>query len=253
MIFLHGFASTPRAFDPIRARVGGVALAILGHGATSSAACFDEEVDRLAAQVPLASTLVGYSMGGRLALGIAARHPARVARLVLIAAHPGIESDAVRRARAAEDEARARALESGGLQTFLEAWDAMPMFARRTPPSREGLDAAGLARALRVLGPGVMTPRWETLSEHDVTFVVGALDAAYEAVADAVSRRAPNVRVVRVPDADHDVIGCAPDAVSALLGRGSEGSTEGSSEGPSDVGVPRGSSPDALDDSRFSS
>jgi 2-succinyl-5-enolpyruvyl-6-hydroxy-3-cyclohexene-1-carboxylate synthase/2-succinyl-6-hydroxy-2,4-cyclohexadiene-1-carboxylate synthase len=211
-VFLHGFAGTPRTFDPWRARFGGIAPTILGHGATSSAATFDEEVDRLATLAPARSTWVGYSMGGRLALGVAARHPDRIARLVLIAAHPGIEDPNERAQRRAEDEARARALETEGLDRFFRAWDALPMFARRTPPHREGLVAHELARAMRVLSPGATTPRWDTLARHDLTYVVGEHDAAYRALAAHVLARAPHTRVAIVPGADHDVLGCGDEA-----------------------------------------
>ncbi len=219
-VFLHGFAGSPRVFEPWRARFGGVAPTILGHGAESEASSFDEEVDRLAAQVAERATWVGYSMGGRLALGVATRHPERVARLVLIAAHPGLEDPNERARRRTEDDARAHTLETEGLDAFLRVWDALPMFARRTPPLREGLDAHELARAMRVLSTGATTPRWDTLARHDLTYVVGEHDAAYRALAAHVSARAPHARVVIVPGADHDVLGCGDDArrvVESLL------------------------------------
>ena len=219
-VFLHGFAGTPRTFDPWRARLGGIAPTILGHGATSSATTFDDEVDRLATLAPARATWVGYSLGGRLALGVAARHPDRIARLVLIAAHPGIEDPNERERRRAEDEARARTLETEGLDAFFRVWDALPMFARRTPPLREGLDAHELARAMRVLSTGTMTPRWETLARHDLTYVVGEHDTAYRALAAHVLARAPHARIAIVPGADHDVLGCGDEArhvVESLL------------------------------------
>lgn len=219
-VFLHGFAGTPRTFDAWCARFGGIAPAILGHGATSSATTFDDEVDRLATLAPARATWVGYSLGGRLALGVAARHPDRVARLVLIAAHPGIEDEAERARRRAEDEARAHTLETEGLDRFFRVWDALPMFARRTPPLREGLDAHELARAMRVLSTGAMTPRWDTLARHDVTYVVGEHDAAYRALAAHVLAHAPHARIAIVPGADHDVLGCGDEArrvVESLL------------------------------------
>jgi 2-succinyl-6-hydroxy-2,4-cyclohexadiene-1-carboxylate synthase len=219
-VFLHGFAGSPRVFAPWRARLGGVAPTLLGHGAESDATTFDDEVDRLAAQVKDRAVWVGYSMGGRLALGVAARHPERVARLVLIAAHPGLEDPNERARRRAEDEARARTLETEGLDAFFRGWDALPMFARRTPPRRDGLDAHELSRAMRVLSTGAMTPRWDTLALHDLTYVVGEHDAAYRALAAHMLARAPHARVTIVPGADHDVLGCGDDArrvVESLL------------------------------------
>ncbi len=211
-VFLHGFASSPRVFDAWCRRFDGVALEILGHGACSAAASFDEEVDRLLTEAPTRATWVGYSMGGRLALGAAARAPERVAQLVVIAAHPGLEDTQARAARRVEDEARALRLEREGLDAFFRTWDALPMFALRTPPSRDGLDAAGLARALRVLGTGAMPSLWESLGRVPLTYVVGARDAAYIALAARLRQGVPSARVVEVAEADHDVLGCGARA-----------------------------------------
>lgn len=219
-VFLHGFASTPRVFDAWSRRFEGVALEILGHGARSAAASFDEEVDRLLTEAPIRATWVGYSMGGRLALGAAARAPERVAQLVVIAAHPGFEDAQARAARRAEDEARALRLEREGLDGFLRAWDALPMFALRTPPRRDGLDPVGLARALRVLGTGAMPSLWESLGRVPLTYVVGARDEAYVALAARMREVVPTARVVEVAEADHDVLGCgepARERVAQLL------------------------------------
>ena len=62
--------------------------------------------------------LVGYSMGGRMALRTAVDHPHLVRRLVLIGATPGIEDPADRAARAEQDRATA-----AGHAAHLEAPD----------------------------------------------------------------------------------------------------------------------------------
>ena len=72
---------------------------------------------------------LGYSMGARLALACAARHPARVASLVLVGARAGIADVAARNARRREDELLASRIESGGVEAFVDDWMAMPLFA----------------------------------------------------------------------------------------------------------------------------
>jgi pimeloyl-ACP methyl ester carboxylesterase len=54
------------------------------------------------------STVVGYSMGGRLALYLALRHPDRCAGLFLESASPGLEDAGERAARRRADEEKAR-------------------------------------------------------------------------------------------------------------------------------------------------
>ncbi|MCB9610977.1 MAG: alpha/beta fold hydrolase [Sandaracinus sp.] len=222
-VFLHGFAGSPRVFDDFVTRHGGLAPTLLGHATEegegdSDAATFELEVDRLLALAPPRATWVGYSMGGRLAFGAAARAPERVKRLIVLAGHPGLEDEAERARRREDDEARAQTLEREGLEAFFAAWDALPMFARRTPPTRVGSNAAGLARALRVLGTGAMPSYWRPVAEATtpLAYVVGEHDTTYRALAARLHALRSDVSIVVAPGADHDVLGCGDDARHTL-------------------------------------
>lgn len=221
-VLLHGFASTPASWAPVARRLSGeaVALELLGHGGPLTAAGFDEEVDRLAEALRGRGPVVlgGYSMGGRLALGLVLRHPQLVRRAVLLGTHPGLPSPEEREARVAADEAWARRLEEDGLEAFCAAWDASPLFALRPTPPRDGLHAAGLATALRRLGLGRMPPRWEALRANRVplTWVVGAEDPKHGPISERAARWTGSPCVV-VDRSDHDVLGCRPDVVAELL------------------------------------
>ena len=66
-------------------------------------------------------TLVGYSMGGRIALHVALALGARVQRLVLIGGSPGIADVAEREARRDADERLAAEIESSTVEEFARA------------------------------------------------------------------------------------------------------------------------------------
>src|SRR2546428_7293167 len=81
------------------------------------------------------SHLVGYSMGGRLALHVSARRPERVLSLLTIGAHVGLEEDA-RAGRRQGDEGLAERIERDGVEAFVNYWGSLPLFAgleRRGP------------------------------------------------------------------------------------------------------------------------
>ena len=80
------------------------------NGVRSLPQCAD---DIAAAMQP--GILVGYSMGARMALHVALRHPTMVAQLVLISGTPGLVTEAERTARRKSDNDLAERIETIGL------------------------------------------------------------------------------------------------------------------------------------------
>jgi len=162
-------------------------------------------------------TLGGYSMGGRLALAYAVAHPDRLRALVLESASPGLATEAERVRRRAGDEALARRLEAEGMESFVDSWQALPLFESRgaLPPEvrarqralRLGNDPRSLAAALRGLGTGALPGFWEALPTLalPVLLVVGGLDRKFVEISARMAERLPDVRRVVVPGAGHTV------------------------------------------------
>ena len=170
--------------------------------------------------------LVGYSLGGRLALAFAARWPQRVARLVLVSAHPGLEDRAARAQRARQDDRRAARIRRQGLPAFLEAWYRLPLFDLETRPAlrqaliarRSRQQAEAMARVIAAMSPGRQPPLWDALAQLPlpVGYVAGERDAKYTAVAARVARW-PHVTAYIIPQATHMVHLDAPEALAAIL------------------------------------
>ena len=190
MILLHGFGATPRVWDRFAFAADRPALA--GHGGPVPVD-FETEVERLARRIHAPTTVVGYSLGGRLALGIACRFPEKVERLVLIGTHPGLDGPNTRLQRMAADDALAERLEREGLDPFFSDWDARPLFARRPTPDRDGLRADELAGAMRAFSLGRMPARWLQLPQlrMPVTWIAGELDDKFRRLAEQAARSCP--------------------------------------------------------------
>lgn len=173
--------------------------------------------------------LVGYSMGGRLALHVAAHRPTRLLSLLTIGAHAGLDEDA-REGRRQGDEALAERIEKDGLEAFVDHWSALPLFsglqrrgaayAAHIRAERMKNHVAGLACSLRGMGAGVMEPVWDRLSaaEFPCTFVAGQLDHGYVASARRLAASVPQGRSEIVPRAGHAVHQERPQAFARVLG-----------------------------------
>jgi len=182
-------------------------------------------LDELDAERPV---VVGYSMGGRLALYLALRHPERCSRLFLESASPGIKDPVEREVRRRADEERAARLGSGDLAGFLEDWYRQPLFAslarhegllRETIEARLRNDPGELARSLRGMGTGNGPSLWGELGalRAPALAVAGELDEKYVGVAARMASLGPRVRTAVVAGAGHNVHLEAPGAYLALL------------------------------------
>ena len=99
LLFLHYFGGSSRTWGPVAARLAGRfrCLALDGRGWGDSDApptgydvadMADDAANILAARGVTRYTLVGHSMGGKAAQALAARRPAGLARLLLVAPSP---------------------------------------------------------------------------------------------------------------------------------------------------------------------
>lgn len=161
-----------------------------GHGRSATLTADLWQTAELLANTIDPSTIVGYSMGGRIALHLALLRPNLVQRLVLIGATAGIEDNDDREARRADDAELATRIEAIGVAAFLSEWLGGPLFAS-LPASHAGSEhrltntTEGLANSLRRCGTGSQALLWDRLSEIQcpVTLVVGGLDQKFTALA----------------------------------------------------------------------
>jgi 2-succinyl-6-hydroxy-2,4-cyclohexadiene-1-carboxylate synthase len=226
LLLLHGFTGSSATWAPHvaawPARV--IAVDLPGHGQTAAPADADRYrmeatvadlvalLDRLGVE---RAHVLGYSMGGRVALHLAAAHPERVATLILESASPGLATQAERDARVAADTALAASIERDGIAAFVDRWEALPLWASqaRLPDEvRAGLRAqrlnnraVGLANSLRGLGTGAQAPLHDRLADLPMPALViaGRLDAKFTAIARVMAAALPQGRLALVAEAGH--------------------------------------------------
>ncbi|HUH99545.1 MAG TPA: 2-succinyl-6-hydroxy-2,4-cyclohexadiene-1-carboxylate synthase [Nitrososphaerales archaeon] len=236
VVLLHGFTGTHRTWMKLRASLSprhSVIVADLpGHGNTPApqhpsemgvSPTADSIARIIRTQTGKQVALLGYSLGGRVALDLACRHQELLNCLILEGASPGLERDEERQTRRAEDEALADEIEEKGLRWFVDYWEATDIMATQKELSRQAFEevrrerlsntAKGLSMSLRAAGPGAMTSLWSAIEgiRIPVLLVVGKRDAKFSQIARAMQKKIQGSVVAEVEEAGHCVHVEKPD------------------------------------------
>ena len=243
VVVLHGFMGSARAMDPLTERLAVrlpariICPDLVGHGRSEVPEDPDlYRVEAMAEQIAgLADVLdcdtfhlVGYSMGGRVALTLGCAASQRLRSLTLIGASAGISDPAERSRRAEADTSRAERI-AADFPAFVDEWMADPLFAGQAALGEVHLRAAraqrlasnpqGLARSLVAGGTGAMEPLNERLVDCDAPtlLVVGAHDAKFCAIAEQLAAALPRAALAHIDGAGHAAHVEQPEATAAAI------------------------------------
>jgi 2-succinyl-6-hydroxy-2,4-cyclohexadiene-1-carboxylate synthase len=244
IVFLHGFTGDSRDWVDFAKRVvidrPWVAIDLLGHGKTgvpvsSSRAHMREQVAILEAvfdylDIP-SVVLLGYSMGGRVALAYTISLPTRVAGLILESASPGLKTEQERASRRADDAKLATQILELGIAAFIEKWENTPLFSSQKRLSLEILQhqrdirtsqkAIGLANSLRGMGTGSQPSLWSELHHVQTPLLLlsGEYDTKFTQLAVSMQNEIHHAKHVIIKGAGHNVHLESPHAFWVLVRR----------------------------------
>jgi 2-succinyl-6-hydroxy-2,4-cyclohexadiene-1-carboxylate synthase len=231
VVMLHGFMGaaddwTDEITEPLtEADLSVMAIDLPGHGKTIMRGGIDSyRMDNCAAEIVRwlddlelpSAHLVGYSMGGRLALYLAVHYPDSIRKVVLESTSPGLRTEIERQRRILEDAALAERILTVPFEQFLREWYAQPLFASMSSSSeklqtliarRLNNDPRSLCLSLQGMGTGAQPSWWEKLDQltTPLLLIVGEKDAKFSAIGCAMAERCPVAQLRVVPDAGHNV------------------------------------------------
>lgn len=159
--------------------------------------------------------LVGYSMGGRLALYLTLHFPQRFSKVVLESASPGIKTQGDRLERNQRDFQLAKRLEECNFSTFLSNWYSQPLFASlKNDPNFESLKQTRLqnnpfelAKSLRNLSTGCQPSLWDKLknNKNPLLLLVGEYDTKFIAINSEMAKLCPFAQLAIVSHCGHNI------------------------------------------------
>ena len=239
IVALHGFTGQGADFETLNACLPPEATLVApdlpGHGSQRSLR--DLAAYSLPAHLKIISeaatspqiTLLGYSMGGRLALHWAIAHPERIRRLILVGGSPGLATSEERDERRLSDATLAEFIRTRGLEAFFKYWHNQTFFQSmmRLPKERldpilarrAGNDPEGLSLSLENVGTGTLPSLWHRLKEirFPVDLVTGEHDVKFTRLAHEMGAHLPKARHSVIEGAGHAVHLEKPADLAMLL------------------------------------
>lgn len=230
LLLLHGFTGDTTTWDPFIDAWGGhsnlLIPDIIGHGDTDitgnleryrmeSAAkdlnCLLDQLDIRQADV------LGYSMGGRLALSFSILYPERVRKLILESSSPGLAGEMEREKRRENDKKLADFLMEKGIKSFVDYWESIPLFSsmKRLPKETQNTircqrlrnSPNGLAYSLLGMGTGSQPSWWDNLSriENEVLLLTGEEDIKFCTIAIEMQKKLKNCTWIAFENTGHAI------------------------------------------------
>ncbi|MFQ2226549.1 2-succinyl-6-hydroxy-2,4-cyclohexadiene-1-carboxylate synthase [Aeromonas hydrophila] len=233
LVLLHGLLGDANDWQPVQAALAGLpslALDLPGHGSNQAVRVTGfEQAHRwlcgeLAARGIGRYQLVGYSLGGRLALYHASQSPLGLQALLLENCHPGLPP-AERPARLAHDEGWARRFEQEPLATVLADWYRQGVFAdlgedarARQIARRLGNDGKAVAAMLRATSLGQQPDLGDWLAQGalPVTYVSGKRDHKFHQLACLMASQHRKINHLEL-DGGHNLHAHQPETFARLL------------------------------------
>lgn len=227
ILFLHGFMGNLHDFQEVATLLSEQFCCLLidlpGHGNTEVKQNKDYAMPNLAqAIIELMKTLqinkcflLGYSMGGRVALYLTIYFPGYFKRVILESTSPGLETKAERDRRIRQDVKLAEKLESQDYSLFLKQWYSNPLFDsfRQHPNYHQAIirklnnNPLKLSKSLRYMGTGIQPSSWHQLSASKIPLllVVGELDRKFITINQRIATICSQSQLKIVNSSGHNV------------------------------------------------
>ncbi|MGI8499539.1 MAG: 2-succinyl-6-hydroxy-2,4-cyclohexadiene-1-carboxylate synthase [Hassallia sp.] len=232
IVFVHGFMGNCQEFDEAIKLLSDdyycLTIDLPGHGKTQVVGgddCYTmantaEALINLLDKLKIAECfLVGYSMGGRLALYLSLHFSQRFSQVILESASPGLITEGERLQRVKSDEQIARKLtrcvDESDFRAFLLNWYNQPIFGyiKNHPEFEDMIESRlqnnplELAKSLRFMGTGCQPCLWEKLKDNTnpLLFLVGEYDEKFIVINKKMAKICESAQLTIISNSGHNI------------------------------------------------
>lgn len=230
IVFLHGFMGSSQDWERIIEELASdyhcIAIDLPGHGKSlglqaehytmaGTAALIQETLQtQLNPQSSLTDLLVGYSMGGRLAIYLSLSFPQSFPQAQIISGSPGLRTMEERKQRQGKDLNRCNEIICD-LKVFLRLWYKQPLFESLWKTSdldtlikqRLRNNSEELCRSLKGMGLGAQPNLWDKLhhSQAKLHQIAGELDPKFVRITQEMAKCCPSLAWKVLPGVGHNI------------------------------------------------
>ena len=169
------------------------------------------------------SILLGYSLGGRLALHACLSRPDLWKSAIVVGADPGLESEEEKKLQLDKDRNWAERLKREPLEKLVDEWDAQPVFCgfeNHAPRNLGEMDPDRLSHQFEVFSKGIqqnLVPKLAELKRPPVLFVSGEKDHKYQGIGEKLAKSSSAINAQVIADAGHRVPWENPESFVQVL------------------------------------
>jgi 2-succinyl-6-hydroxy-2,4-cyclohexadiene-1-carboxylate synthase len=231
ILLLHGFTGSLEDWnfidDNLSQEFTAIKIDLIGHGESDSptkieAYTFESQIEiinKIIQKLELEKVIIlGYSMGGRLALSFSMQYPEKIIALVLESTSFGVEEENEKNERINSDKILAKQIRNSTIENFITDWLNIPLFKTLQNISAERVkelkqkkiksnSSMGLANSLLSFSTGKMKNYFQLCStfKKPVLLVSGDLDSKFKAISEKANRILPNSEISIVKNCGHNV------------------------------------------------
>ncbi|MDA0986167.1 MAG: 2-succinyl-6-hydroxy-2,4-cyclohexadiene-1-carboxylate synthase [Bacteroidetes bacterium] len=227
ILFLHGFAGSSKDWTEVISHLPKnnfiVTIDLIGHGKSSSPKnkmYYNEKalITQLFSVIKKTASkninLIGYSLGGRLALSFSIKYPKIIKTLILESSTAGLTKKNERKRKRIMDKFLSNKLKKDGIKKFIHYWFEQPLFKnlkkhknyKNLINKRLKNNKFGISNILTEFSQGKMKSMWSAIKhiETPMLLITGEKDRKYKKINSRMAKKLQKAKHVSIKNAGHN-------------------------------------------------